>query len=65
MQLVTSFQLVYCIMHRVYEEAVNTVFIRGNEITQKIDVCVRVRFHLEINDINSSNSRSECQWKTQ
>ena len=39
---------------RDQKKPVSTIFIRGNEITQKM--CAR--------SLISSNSRSECQWKT-
>ena len=39
---------------RDQKKPVSTILIRGNEITQKMCACSLI----------SSNSRSECQWKT-
>ena len=46
---------------RDQKKPVSTIFIRGNEITEKLCACLLL--HLEIYDI-SSNSGSEGQWKT-
>ena len=46
---------------RDQKKSVSKIFIRGNEITQKM--CVYSLLQLEIYDISSINSRSEGQWK--
>ena len=54
----TSLLLVQYNIDRDQKKPVSTIFIRGNEITQKMCACSLL--HLEIYDI-SSNSRSEGQ----
>ena len=57
----TPLLLVQFNIDRDQKKPVSTIFICGNEITEKLCACSLL--HLEIYDI-SSNSRSEGQWKT-
>ena len=56
----TPLLLVQYNIERDHKKPVSTIFIRGNQITQKMCACSLL--HLEIYDINS-NSRSEGRWK--
>ena len=57
----TPLLLVQYNINRDQKKPLSTIFICGNEITQKICACSLL--HLEIYNI-SSNLRSEVQWKT-